>query len=407
MIVEIIEKVRRKESLTKEEIEIFLNGYLKGAVKDYQMSAFLMAVCCNGISKEEIFSFVDCYIQSGKQLHFLQGDTLVDKHSTGGVGDKTTLVIVPIMSALQIPVIKMSGRGLGLTGGTIDKLESIPGYQVYRSEQEMMDQVSKIGVVVCSTTEDITPLDQKTYALRDVTGTVSSIPLIAISIMSKKIAGGAKNFVFDMKYGEGALLKTKEESEKLGDIMKEIANFYHCKTDFLYSDMSHPLGYAIGNRLEVLEAMAVLQGKMKGELLETSISLASKMFLLVKNVTEEEAIQKVKEVIENKTAWNKFQEWISYQGGDIEKIKIEAKRIPYYAKQSGVITNIHAKEIALAAKALGTGREKMDDSIDPSSGIYLLKKEGESIKEGEILAYLYTNKETIPSLDSCFEIKNM
>ena len=270
-----------------------------------------------------------------------------------------------------------------------------------------MDQVSKIGVVVCSTTEDITPLDQKTYALRDVTGTVSSIPLIAISIMSKKIAGGAKNFVFDMKYGEGALLKTKEESEKLGDIMKEIANFYHCKTDFLYSDMSHPLGYAIGNRLEVLEAMAVLQGKMKGELLETSISLASKMFMLVKNVTEEEAIQKVKEVIENKTAWNKFQEWISYQGGDIEKIKIEAKRIPYYAKQSGVITNIHAKEIALAAKALGTGREKMDDSIDPSSGIYLLKKEGESIKEGEILAYLYTNKETIPSLDSCFEIKNM
>ena len=294
-----------------------------------------------------------------------------------------------------------------ILGGTIDKLESIPGYQVYRSEQEMMDQVSKIGVVVCSTTEDITPLDQKTYALRDVTGTVSSIPLIAISIMSKKIAGGAKNFVFDMKYGEGALLKTKEESEKLGDIMKEIANFYHCKTDFLYSDMSHPLGYAIGNRLEVLEAMAVLQGKMKGELLETSISLASKMFMLVKNVTEEEAIQKVKEVIENKTAWNKFQEWISYQGGDIEKIKIEAKRIPYYAKQSGVITNIHAKEIALAAKALGTGREKMDDSIDPSSGIYLLKKEGESIKEGEILAYLYTNKETIPSLDSCFEIKNM
>lgn len=404
MMVEIIEKVRRKETLTKKEIQDFLTGYLKGEVKDYQMSAFLMAICLNGLSLEEVLAFVECYIQSGKQLSFAQEDCLVDKHSTGGVGDKTTLIVVPIVAALGVPVIKMSGRGLGLTGGTIDKLESIPGYQVERSLEEIRKQVKDIGMVVCSATEDIAPLDKKTYALRDVTGTVSSIPLIAISIMSKKIAGGAKKFVFDMKYGEGALLETKEEVVALADLIKKIAEHYHCKAEFVYSDMSKPLGYTVGNRLEVYEAMAVLKDNLKGELYDKCVHLASHMVALSKKISLEEAIKEVIEVLENKKAWEKFQAWIAYQKGDLEKMELAIEPIPYLAHKEGTLQKIHAKEIAMLAKQLGAGRDSLEDEINPSSGVVLLKKEGDFVKKNEKIAYLYTEKQTIPNMDSCFEI---
>ena len=406
MIVEIIEKVRRKEKLTPLEIHTILNGYLEGEVKDYQMSAFLMAICCNGLSKDEIYSFVDCYIKSGKQLKFPYEKLLVDKHSTGGVGDKTTLIVAPIVASLGIPIVKMSGRGLGLTGGTIDKLESIPGYRINLTEDEILKQLEEIHIVITGATDEITPLDKKTYALRDVTGTVSSIPLIAISIMSKKIAGGAKKFVFDMKYGEGAFMKSKEEAESLANLMKEIASFYQCQVDFLYSDMSHPLGRAIGNRLEVLEAISVLKGESDGELLETSIELAAKMVALSKEISLEQAKEEVLKTLQSGRAYQKFQEWIAYQNGNLDAIEIQDKKIPYYAKRTGTIEKIHAKEIALAVKKLGALRDTLEDVVDPSSGIYLLKKENDFVKEGDLLAYLYTNKENVPSLDSCFVIKN-
>ncbi len=404
MFVEIIDKVRRKEILSKEEIELFLQGYMNGSVQEYQMSAFLMAICCNGLSKEEVFAFVECYLQSGIQLSFSQEEFLVDKHSTGGVGDKTTLILAPIVAALDIPVIKMSGRGLGLTGGTIDKLESIPGYQVERNLEEIKQQVFQIGLVVCSATDEITPLDKKTYALRDVTGTVSSIPLIAISIMSKKIAGGAKKFVFDMKYGEGAFLKEKEEAEHLASLMLEIANQYHCQADFIYSDMSHPLGNAVGNRLEVLEAISVLKGDEKGELYEKCVLLASHMVALSKKCSLKEAEKQVKEVLESRKAFEKFKEWISYQGGKLELLQIEDPKISYVAPFSGTIRKIHAKEIAMVSKELGAGRDSLFDEIDPSSGVYLHVKEGDHVQKGQILMDLYTAKKEIPKIDFCFEI---
>ena len=404
MIVEIIEKVRRSEKLTDEEIEFFLNGYLKGEVKDYQMSSFLMAICCNGLTDSEVFKFVDCYVKSGKQLKFPQEDLLVDKHSTGGVGDKVTLVIAPLVASLGVPVIKMSGRGLGLTGGTIDKLEAIPGYRIDLSQEEIMEQVEKIGIVVTSATNDLAPLDKKTYALRDVTGTVSSIPLIAISIMSKKIAGGAKKFVFDMKYGEGAFLETLKEVQELASLMEKIASFYHCQVDFIYSDMSHPLGSMIGNRLEVLEAIEVLKGKIEGEIKDTCLEIASKMVALSKNISLSEAEKEVRSSLENGLAYQKFVEWITMQGGNLNALTIDAKKIPYFAKKSGTIRKIHAKKVAFCAKKLGSARDYLDDEIDYSSGICLCKKEGEKVEAGEVLAYLYTNKEILPDLEECFEI---
>ena len=404
MIVEIIEKVRQKEQLTNEEITFFLNGYLDGTVKDYQMSAFLMAICCNGLTESEVFQFVECYLQSGKQLVFPQSDCLVDKHSTGGVGDKVTLVVAPIVASLGIPVIKMSGRGLGLTGGTIDKLESIPGYRVNLSMEEIRNQVEKIGIVVTSPTEDIVPLDKKTYALRDVTGTVSSIPLIAISIMSKKIAGGAKKFVFDMKYGEGAFLKTRQEAEQLAALMGKIALFYHCKVDFIYSDMSSPLGNAIGNRLEVLEAIDVLQGKVKGKLRKTCIEVASKMVALALKIPLEKAQEKVIKTLEDGSAYQKFTTWITTQGGDLTSLSIPCPKIPYVAKKSGKIQKIHARKIAFCAKQLGASRDSLEEQINYASGIYLCKQEQDEVQQGEVLAYLYTDKKELPQLDACFEI---
>ena len=287
MILDIISKKANKYELTKEELETIFMGYLKDEVKDYQMSAFLMAICINDMSDSEVFALTDIFIKSGDtlDLSFIEG-IKVDKHSTGGVGDKTTLIVAPLVASLNVPVIKMSGRGLGYTGGTIDKLESIPGFNVNLTEEEIKKQASDIGIVITSQTKDLTPLDKKVYALRDVTATTNSIPLIASSIMSKKIAGGADKIVIDIKVGNGALIKTEEEAKRLESLLIKIGSYYQKEVKTVISDMNRPLGHNIGNKLEVLEAIEVLENKEKGKLYDLSIDLATKMVSLGKGISK-------------------------------------------------------------------------------------------------------------------------
>ena len=319
MILDIISKKANKYELTKEELETIFMGYLKGEVKDYQMSAFLMAICINDMSDSEIFALTDIFIKSGDVLDLSFIDAIkVDKHSTGGVGDKTTLIIAPIVASCNVPVIKMSGRGLGYTGGTIDKLESIPGFTVDLTEEEIKKQAKEIGLVITSQTKDLAPLDKKVYALRDVTATTNSIPLIASSIMSKKIAGGADKIVIDIKVGNGALIKTKEEAERLSSLLIKIGTYYQKEVRTVISDMNRPLGHNIGNKLEVMEALDVLKGNTKGNLLDLSLTLASKMVSLGKGISEDKAMVEVKENLQNGKALDKFLEFVKYQHGNID-----------------------------------------------------------------------------------------
>ena len=304
MIKEIIEKKKNKEELSKEELEEIFLGYLNETVRDYQMSAFLMAICLNGMTDKETFIVTDLFLHSGDMLDlsFIEG-VKVDKHSTGGVGDKTTLVVGPIVASCGIPFIKMSGRGLGFTGGTIDKLESIPNLKVSLTTEEIEKQAKEIGLVITSQTKNLTPLDKKVYALRDATSTTESIPLIASSIMSKKIAGGAEKIVIDVKVGEGALLKTKEEAEKLGELLVKIGNHYKREVSLIYSDMSMPLGKAVGNKLEVIEATKVLKGLEKETLYDECILIAAKLISLAKNISLEKAKDEAINSIESGKAY--------------------------------------------------------------------------------------------------------
>lgn len=394
MIIDIINKKRKGESLTKEELEYAFTGYQKGLVKDYQMSALLMAICINDMKEEEIFHLTDIFLHSGDilDLSFLDG-VKVDKHSTGGVGDKTTLILGPIIASLQIPFIKMSGRSLGFTGGTIDKLESIPGFRVDLSLDEIKKQAKEIGLVVTSQTENLTPLDKMVYALRDVTGTTESIPLIASSIMSKKIAGGADKIVIDVKVGEGALLKTEEDAKRLSDLLIKIGKKYGKETRTIFSSMDSPLGNAIGNKVEVIEAMKVLQGKEKGDLFDTVLELGSNLVAMAKGVTEVEAKKMIKDVIENGKAYQKFVEFVTYQGGSLENFTVHAKKIELKAEQDGVLEEIHALSCAKYVFSLGAGRSEKKDKIDYDAGLVLVKKEKEYVKKGDTIAYVYTNKE--------------
>ncbi len=394
MIIDIINKKRKGEILTKEELEYAFTGYQKGLVKDYQMSALLMAICIKDMEEEEIFHLTDIFLHSGDilDLSFLDG-VKVDKHSTGGVGDKTTLILGPIIASLQIPFIKMSGRALGFTGGTIDKLESIPGFRVDLSLEEIKKQAKEIGLVVTSQTENLTPLDKMVYALRDVTGTTESIPLIASSIMSKKIAGGADKIVIDVKVGEGALLKTDEDAKRLSDLLIKIGKKYGKETRTIFSSMDSPLGNAIGNKVEVMEAMEVLQGKEKGVLLDTVLELGSNLVAMAKGITEEEAKKMIIDVIDNGKAYQKFIEFVTYQGGNLEDFTIHAKKIELKAEQDGVLEEIHALSCAKYVFSLGAGRREKKDKIDYDAGLVLVKKEKEMIKKGDTIAYVYTNKE--------------
>lgn len=406
MILDIINKKANNYELTKEELETIFMGFLKDEVKDYQMSAFLMAICINDMSDSEIFALTDIFIRSGEvlDLSFIDG-IKVDKHSTGGVGDKTTLIVAPLVASCNVPVIKMSGRGLGYTGGTIDKLESIPGFKVDLTEEEIKRQAKEIGVVITSQTKDLAPLDKKVYALRDVTATTNSIPLIASSIMSKKIAGGADKIVIDIKVGNGALIKTEQEAERLSSLLIKIGSYYQKEVRTVISNMDRPLGHDIGNKLEVLEAIEVLKHKEKGHLLDLSIDLATKMVSMGKEISETAAKKEVLENLENGKALNKFIEFVKYQGGDLEELTIESKVYNIKANKSGILKDINALSIAKLSESLGAGRKSKEDKIDYNAGVVIKKEIGDEVKEGDVLANLYTNIDNPKfNLEKIFEI---
>lgn len=408
MIVDIINKKRLGLKLTEEELKFFFEGYLSGEVKDYQMSALLMAICINGMSDKEIFTLTDIFINSGDILDFSSIPGIkVDKHSTGGIGDKTTMVIVPIVASLGIPVIKMSGRGLGYTGGTIDKWESISGFRTDLNDEEILRQVKDIGAVSTGQTADLVPLDKMIYALRDVTGTVSSIPLIASSIMSKKIASGADKILIDVKVGKGALLQSKEDALKLSELSKKIGKQYGREVRTIINDMNIPLGRAIGNSLEVKEAMMILKGKGKDtNLFNLCVELASEMVSMGKEISVEEAKGLVIKSIETGSAYNKFLELVKYQGGNIELIETITNRCHIRADRDGVIKSIDALEIGKLSVSLGAGRENKEDPINYGVGIYLKKLVGDTVEKGEILADVYYEDEPeLASVDKYFKIK--
>lgn len=407
MIVDIINKKRLGKELTYRELDNFFNGYLDGKVTDYQMAALLMAICINGMEDEEIYSLTKIFVDSGDILDFSDiVGTKVDKHSTGGIGDKTTLIIVPIVASCGVPVVKMSGRGLGYTGGTIDKLESIPGFRVDLSDEEVIKQVHDIGAVITGQTADLVPLDKKIYALRDVSATVSSIPLIASSVMSKKIAAGADKILIDIKVGSGALLQNREDAQKLSELMIKIGKVYHREVRTIISDMDTPLGYAIGNSLEVMEALDVLQGKeYDTNLVNLCVELATEMISMGKNISSEEAGVEVKESINKGRAYQKFLEIVKYQGGDIDSIGVSARIKKIRAEKSGVIKKIDALKLGKLSISLGAGRETKEDTIDYSAGIKLNKLLGDKVKKGDVLATIYTNEKVkLPSSNEIFKI---
>lgn len=400
MILDIIDKKRLGKELSYKELDYFFNGYLNGDICDYQMSSFLMAVCINGMTDEEVFALTKIFIDSGDCLEFSNIPGIkVDKHSTGGIGDKTTLVVAPIVASLGIPVIKMSGRGLGYTGGTIDKLESIKGYNVSLSEKEIVKQVNDIGIVITGQTHDLVPMDKVIYALRDVTSTVKSIPLIASSIMSKKIAGGADKILIDIKVGNGAFLSNRDDAKKLGNLMVKIGNIYDREVRYIISDMDTPLGNSVGNSVEVLEAIDVLKGKeTSNSFVDLCIELATEMVSMGLSISKEEVKEKVIESINNKSAYKKFVELVSAQGGDINSIEVSHKKYVIKSNKSGILDKISAIEVGKLALELGAGKKNIKDKIDYSVGIRLDKLVGDKIKKGDVLATLYVNK-NIPSIN--------
>ena len=408
MIIDIINKKRIGKELSYKEIDYFFNGYLNGEITDYQMSSLLMAICINGMTDEETFALTKVFIDSGDVLDLSSIDGIkVDKHSTGGIGDKTTLIIAPIVASLGVPVIKMSGRGLGHTGGTIDKLKSIPGYRVDLKDREIEKQVKDIGVVVTGQTKDLAPMDKVIYTLRDVTGTVSSIPLIASSVMSKKIACGTDKILIDIKVGNGALLKTKEEAKKLSDLMKKIGNIYDREVRTVISDMNTPLGTSVGNGLEVLEVIDILKGKEKdNNLVELSIYLASEMVSMGKEISFEEAKKEVIDSIDSGKAYKKFSELVTYQGGNLKELRVSKDKIEIKSSRNGTITKINALEIGKLSLELGAGRVRKTDRIDYTVGVKLNKLLNSKVKKGEVLMTLYEgSKKVSVNIDDIFTIE--
>lgn len=393
-IVDIIDRKRRKIELSEEEIKYVINGFLDGEVKDYQVSALLMAIVLNGMSDEEITYLTKYMIESGKALDLSSlGSALVDKHSTGGVGDKTTLIIAPIVASCGVKVAKMSGRALGYTGGTIDKLESIPGFKVDLSIQDFLKEVNDIGVAITSQTEDIAVADKKIYALRDVTATVESLPLIASSIMSKKIALGAKKLVLDVKVGSGALVKDLQSARKLSRIMIDLGKKFGMTVICILTNMDKPLGTNIGNALEIEECIEVLKDNKQGSLRDLCIILSSYMVSLGLNITYDEAKEKVLSNLTNGLAYKKFLELIKYQNGDISKLPHSRYVYNIKANMSGYLNSIDAYKIGLLSMSLGSGRKNKDDTIDYSAGIVLKKDLNDYIEKGDILMQVHSNKE--------------
>lgn len=397
-IIDIILKKKNKEELTEEEIKYVVEGFTNGSICDYQMSSLLMAITINDMTDNEVIYLTKYMMLSGNTIDLSFLDNVVDKHSTGGVGDKTTLIIAPIVAACSCKVAKMSGRGLGYTGGTIDKLESIPGFRTNLSKDEFIHEIEDIGMAITSQTDDVALADKKIYALRDVTGTTESIPLIASSIMSKKIASGSKKLVIDLKVGEGALVKDIESARRLGNLMIKIGKENGMEVICLLTNMNIPLGNNVGNSLEVLEAINTLYYNKESNLQKLCISLASYMVSLGRNISYEEANNMVLDVIRSKKAYNKFLEFVLYQHGDITKLPKSNKIYEVKSDTSGYLTDISSLEIAKLSMHLGAGRQNKDDKIDYSAGIIINKNINDYVNINDTILTLYTNKD-VPLFD--------
>ena len=390
--VDLIQKKRDGQELTANEIKWLVEGYVAGTVPDYQISAFAMAVYFKGMTTREISDLTMNMVKTGQEFDLSAIDGVkVDKHSTGGVGDKVTLILAPLVASFGVPVAKMSGRGLGHTGGTIDKLESIKGYQVERSQEDFIRQVQNIGVSVIGQSDQLVKADKLLYALRDVTATVDTIPLIASSVMSKKIAAGADAILLDVTVGEGAFMKTVDEARELAQTMVDLGKAVGRKTVAVITDMSQPLGRAIGNRLEILEAIEILQGKGREDISHFICELAQIMLGLA---DVEKTVEEIRQHLENSQALAKFEEMVAAQGGDLEDLYRPVKvahvvEIP--AQETGVISALPAMEFGLYAMRLGAGRAVKSDDLDYETGIVFEKKVGDSVQKGEIVAKVYTN----------------
>lgn len=400
-IVDLIDKKKRGGVHTKEEINFLINSLMDGSAPDYQISAWLMAVYFNSMNEEETAYLTDAMIKSGEVIDLKDlASKVVDKHSTGGVGDKVTLTLIPLLAACGVPVAKLSGKGLGHTGGTIDKLESIPQFKTGLSIEKIIEQVNKINVAIASQTQKLTPADGKLYALRDVTATIDSMPLIASSVVSKKIASGADNIVLDVKYGSGAFMKTAEDAVKLSKFMVNIGKRLNKSIIAVVTSMEEPLGRAIGNSIEVIESIEFLKDKTDGDLTDLTYEFAAIALVQVgKFDNMNDAKEHLKTVVKSGKALDKFRELIKAQEGNDNVIDdysnfAQAKyKVEVLSDDEGYVQKIDAYKIAYACKLLGAGREKKTDTIDYSVGIYLNKKSGEFCKKGEVLYTIYSNDE--------------
>lgn len=406
-ILEIINKKRTGGILKEEEIRYVVDGYVQKKIPDYQMSSLLMAIVLKGMTEHEIITLTKYMLESGEQLDLSQFSHVVDKHSTGGVGDKTTMIIGPMVASVGCKVAKMSGKGLGHTGGTIDKLESIPDFRVNLSEEEFFKNIEKVGLSVVSQTTNLVPADKKIYALRDVTGTVESNALIASSIMSKKIASGSKNLVIDVKVGKGALIKTKKSARELAKLMIKIGKSYGIRVICLLTNMDIPLGNNIGNSLEVQEVIDILANHKTGALTDLCIELSSYMASLGLDISYKEAKNRIIENWNNGKAYKKFIEFVKAQGGNLENLPKSRYTYEIHSNISGYLNKIDALALGKLSMHLGAGREKIDDKLDYGAGIVLTKNIGEYVKKEETLMILHTNKklENTDKLLEAFKIE--
>lgn len=413
--VDLIEKKKAGHPLSREELHFFIQGYIHGDIPDYQVSALLMAICFTSMNSQETAWLCEEMINSGDCLDLSScGGVVCDKHSTGGVGDKTTLALAPMVAACGVKIAKMSGRGLGHTGGTLDKLESIPGLKIEQTQEAFLKQVKNIGLAIISQSNQLVPADKLLYALRDVTATVDSIPLIAASIMSKKIACGADCILLDVKYGNGAFMKDADSAKQLAEEMIAIGKHFHKDTKAIISNMQEPLGNAIGNALEVKEAISTLQGKGPDDFSELCLQAGSIMLKQAKIANDDTARAMLLEAIQSGRALQIFKDMVNAQHGDvavIDNLELlpKAKYVfSLLAKDTGFLHELHAEKLGLLAMHLGAGRATKDDTIDPSVGIVLNKKIGHQVKQNEILAYVHANhelsKEWIRDFYSCYKI---
>ena len=393
-VPELIERKRDGGELTPDELSELMLGYAKGTIPDYQLAAFVMAVYFRGLTSAETFALTDALIRTGEtvDLHGALGRTVVDKHSTGGVGDKTSIALGPVVAACGVPFGKMSGRGLGHTGGTLDKLESIPGFRVELTTEEFIEQVRSAGLAIVGATADLVPADKKLYALRDVTATVDNYSLIAASIMSKKIAGGADAIVLDVKVGDGAFMKDRADAERLAEAMIDLGRHAAREVVAVISDMDEPLGHAVGNALEIREAVATLRGEGPPDFVELVTEASAQLLVLSDlGVTYDEARRRVDEAIADGSALNAYERWIAAQGGDPDEVALPTAPVvrEAEAQRAGAVTSLGAVQIGTAALRLGAGRRTKDDEIDHSVGIVLHKKRGDEVASGDTMAEIH------------------